>query len=318
MRETPTFSDLASVEAWDAWFRWRQGRELHDLSIQETWWRVAHSLASVERANRADECARRLILAFRDWRLLLDESLLATAGTDQPRWESDGLVAVLNLAAFVDNPGLPHASIDLKAIEATAALAVRALDNALILAGGGPPFAGFTLRVGVMGLANALARARLPYDSAQARRCAHDMARCLSVGCLRGSMHLLRERGARCAFDARVPLAYRLRHVSALLRRHAERHGFRHTQLTAITSQPRLALLANGVANAVDPMTSSPHASSLHPRVNGDMPRQARDSNMGASIQAQLAMRSAMQMWIDQPILYPMQPPASEPQDALA
>lgn len=41
------FIDAAAVEAWDAWFRWRDD-ELHDLSIEDTWWRVAATLASAE------------------------------------------------------------------------------------------------------------------------------------------------------------------------------------------------------------------------------------------------------------------------------
>src|SRR4051812_42795915 len=46
--EPSPFSDPVAVDAWDSWFRWRDGNRLYDLSIETTWLRVARALAGVE------------------------------------------------------------------------------------------------------------------------------------------------------------------------------------------------------------------------------------------------------------------------------
>lgn len=324
MKGTSPFTDLAAVEAWDAWFRWRQGDQLHDISIQDTWARVAHALRDPERETSSGLFERQLIEAMNAWQLLLDESLLVAAGTDAYwSWPSEGLVAVLNLATFVHLPGTPDASIDWGRIEAVAALAVRALDNAMTTASAASSAQGSRMRVGMMGLADALALLGERYDSAYGRHLAHDMAQCLATGCLRESLRLARERGARCGLSRQSTLGYKLRQISSDMAESAAESGLRHVQLTAITSQPRLALLANNVADAVDPLLARGH---LHTIESGSttrtvgshgyaleiMRRQGVASASSAtpgdviSTEAQLDMRAAMQMWIDEPILYPM------------
>lgn len=325
MKGPPAFIDLAAVEAWDAWFRWRQSGELRDVSIKDTWRRVARALSGAEDKANTSSFDRQLEEAFNSWRLLLDEALLMTAGTDAPCWPDNGLVAVLNLAAFVQLPGTPDASMDWAGIEATADLAVHALDNAMSLAAPTSPVPGLHMRIGLVGLTDALLLLGEHYDSAYGRHLGHDMAQGLATGCLRASLRLARERGSRCELSRHSTLGYKLRQISGEFADEAARTGLRHARLTAITSQPRLALFANNVADAIDPLpanggvyriesgSTSRTVASLGYSLELLRRRNASTTSppmppgdTSASIEAQMEMRAAMQMWIDQPILYPM------------
>jgi len=313
------FIDPIAVDTWDAWFRWREHGALRDLTVNATWDRVATALTSIEPADAAI-WKERFTDAFRAWRLLLDERILATAGTGSHSWASDGLAAVLNAAAFIHVPLKSNPEFDVAGFENAAALAVRALDNAVVLLGDKLPVtAGF--RIGVIGLADALALFGLDYDSVAARAQAATIARSLAQGCLRGSLQLGRERDATVQTSEPWRTDARARNIAAELIDEASEFGIRHRQLTAITSQPKLALFANNVADALNP---SPGTS--HPRnaTSQDAQRRARglSANMPvhlhrhatveagkrtvASASAQQHLRAAVQRWIDEPITYPV------------
>jgi ribonucleoside-diphosphate reductase alpha chain len=325
MNEVSAFIDLAAVEAWDAWFRWRLADELQDISIHDTWSRVTRTLACAEKPSRAGMFEQRLGDALSEWRLLLDERVLATAGTNAPDWPDDELIAVLNPANFIRAPGTGMASLDLDAFEATAELAVQALDNAASLSAHASSLPGLHLRVGVIGLADTLALLGLRYDSETGRKLARDVASRLASGCLYGSLRLSRERGARRDISECPALGYKLRELSAELAMDAERLGLRQARLTAITSQRRLAQLANNVTDAVDPllldgrqqidsdgMPSRPIPASGYVLAMARRMALRAESQAAliqaaaASKEAQIELRAAMQMWIDQPILYPL------------
>nr|WP_233171750.1 hypothetical protein [Dyella sp. ASV21] len=324
MNSSPAFIDLAAVEAWDAWFRWRHHNDLRDRSIQDTWARVARALARSAWPEPVGQFEQRLVDAQGTWRLLFDERLLRTAGTDAPAWPDRDLVASINLAALVTDPGTEDASFDLPGLEATAELAVLALDNAALLATQRPAPAGASLRIGMIGLADALLLLGLRYESANGRKAAHRAARHLAMGCLRGSLRLAHERGAQWDLTQLPAQAYKLREISPEMATEAARVGLRHTRLTAITSQRQLALLANNVADAVDPLSSTGRLKTMADgarahaadslgyamevlRRQGVVPRQLAALTLGAAatVDAQMDLRAAMQMWIDEPILYP-------------
>lgn len=320
------FVDAAAVEAWDAWFRWREREQLHDLSVDATHGRVAHSLAAAEPAHTAVAFEKRLIDACSSWQLLLDENLLATAGTDRPQWADDNLGAVLNPALFVRNRFSGNTRFDHAAFAETAALAVWALDNALALAPARSDNGGTHLRIGLVGLADTLAFLRLGYDSPSARAEAHGIAQTLAEGCFRGSVRLACDRGAKGRLAAVARLQPMMDSLPLDLVRDAERHGLRHLQLTAITSQKHLALLANNVADAVDPLRGPDHLYTLGASENPRALRScgyamtvAREQFAAAAIppvvtetlnripvRAQIELRGAMQAWIDCPISYPI------------
>lgn len=330
MRHLSPFHDIVAVEAWDAWFRWRERGQLQDVAINDTWQRVARALSPAEPPEQQARFEQRLLDACLGWRLLLDERVLVTAGTGTPDWPADGLVASLNPSVFVQAPFTVQAAFRHEAFEHTAELSVQALDDATLMAPGGARRAGAHLRIGIIGLADTLAQLRLPYGSAQARDTAREIARSLARGCLRGSMRLARERGAAFALPDVPALSYKLRELSPELESDAERHGLRHLRLTEITSQRRLALLANNVTDAVDPLLAqgyahtisgadatrsacSPgYAIALAQRLNARQALRALEAELAElTAEAQIELRAAMQMWIDSPILYPLATPAT-------
>jgi ribonucleoside-diphosphate reductase alpha chain len=313
------FIDLAAVEAWDTWFRWREGADLRDFSIEDTWRRVSDALASVESDSETATWRVHFTDALASWRLLPDERLLADAGTGKITWRDGALHASLNAAAFVSPDPSTDASLDIQAFGDCAALAVRALDNAALLAGMAAPH----LRIGIVGLADALALLGLHYWSNAGRAQAAAMARALAEGCLQGSVMLAAARGAHNAGTAAALARAERRGAPAHLLGDVARHGLRHTQLTAITSQPRPALLANDVADAVDPLCGDHHARPAAapdgPRMtplsgyalnllrsHGNAPRHPPDTLATLPWVAQIEMRAALQPWMDEPIDYPL------------
>lgn len=316
------FIDTAAVEAWDAWFRWRDRDRLHDLSIEATWRRVAGALSGERGLGRSRE-RDELFAALASWQLLLDERILESAGTPAPSWPDDGLVAVLDMPMFVRGGFTEHAQFDAAAFEAVAGLAVRALDDALQLARrertGAP-----RLRIGMIGLADALLMLGLPYAAEAGRRQAAAAARALAQGCLRGTVRLAAERGRLPGPVRETVRRARLRGLDESLIEDLSRHGVRHAALTAITSQPRLALLANNVADALEPLSGENH---LRHVVAQGQDRTIRSSGYALTLRrrtppfraaavpvdtlatvpvaARLAMLEAVQCWIDEPIPFP-------------
>jgi len=292
------FVSPAAVEAWDTWFRWRENGTLRDDTVDATWRRVASALASVEPVDQRAAFELRLLDAFASWRLLLDERLLATAGTGRECWPDNDLAAVLNIVGFVRNAAAPDAKIDHGALKDCAMLATHALDNALLL-GDRSGQKVKTLRIGIIGFAEALALLRSDYGSVEAPRYAKSIAQSLTEGCLRTTVTLAEARGAtvHCCNAAWIEKA-RLRGMPADLIERARLHGLRHASLTSISSQPRLAKFANDTSDAVLPMTA------------GDALLAYRGSwpsvPAATAVPAQLEIRGAMQLWIDEPISCPV------------
>lgn len=290
MEPLSPFRNTLAVETWDTWFRWREGGRLRDVTIEDTWERVASTLAA--NAAHAPDFKQRLLDAFASWHLLPDERLLMRAGVVAPPWEAGDLHAVLNAASFVRVSAARHASFDHAHYADIAALAVRALESAADLYTGHAQQAS-RARIGIIGLGDALALLDLHYDSDAARAQAAAIALALAQGCLAGSIALARERGAQVRCDARWIEEARRRGYRRDLIEAAAEHGLRHGRLTAIVSQPRLAALANGVADALDP-------------VSDGATNDSADGARPADVAAQLRMRSSTQPLIDEPIDYPV------------
>jgi len=305
------FVEAAAVDAWDAWFRWRDHGVLRDLTVDATWDRVAATLAAAE-LHDATTWKRRFVDAFSAWQLLPDERILATAGTGKVGWHGDALAAVLNVAAFVRAPSALHGSFDHATFEDVAALAVRALDNAAGLAGND---AARGFRIGIVGLADAIALLDLDYDGDEGRALAALVARSLGQGCRRASSQLAYERGVTAPCSEAWRARALAQEVATDIADAAERIGIRHDRLTAIDSQSKLALFANGVADALDPLSSPPrpeHAPGSDPQriapAHHRPIRAAQGSSVDCakSVAAQLKLRAAMRRWIDEPIGYPL------------
>lgn len=305
------------MEAWDTWFRWREHGRLRDISIEDTWRRVSVALISVEPPRTSARWQARCMDALASWRLLPDERLLEAAGTGHLLPRIATFHASLNVAAFISTDSHTAGSIDLTALSDCAALAVRILDDATLLAAASAP----RIRIGILGIADALALLGLAYHSDTGRECATAIARALADGCLRGSVALAAERGARGRGAAAALSRAAARAAPQELLRDAACHGLRHAALTAITPHPRLALLANDVTDALDPLREVDHVHVITTpdgqhvlRAPGYAKAALRASGHGALPDtladmpwtAQILMRSAVQPWVDAPIDCPL------------
>lgn len=296
------FTDRAAVDAWDRWFRWRNGDGLRDRTIDATWWRVADAIAGAEGAQ--DRLwAYRYVDAFSRWQLLPDERLLRMAGTGSGVSPFESPRAALNVAGFVTAPLTRRARFDGERFAGIAALAVRLLDDALVtMHGPAPIFSG--LRIGLTGLADALHLLGIRYDDPRAADQACAVGTALATGTLRGTTELAHERGPIDARPAHLVALWRDRGVPEALVEAAMRGGVRHARLTAIELQPHLALLANNASDALDPQPLR------HRHARDEIATKAASApptiTAEAMVTAQLAIRAAIQPWIDAPIEYPL------------
>ena len=293
------FTDPASVDAWDNWFRWREPDCLHDRTIDATWSRVAHAIVPREDPE-GQRWAHRYIDAFSRWQLLPDERLLRMAGTGPGLTDLESPCATLNVAAFVIAPHTRQARFDGERFGHIAALAVRMLDDALTAVHGRLPHAA-ALRIGLIGFADALHLLGIGYDDARAVEHANMIGTTLACGTLHGALELTGERGPLGAPPQHLLSIWRDRRVPDALIDAAAWNGVRHSRLTMIEPQPRLALLANHASDALDPQPDSAPGSVAHVSVE---PASACAGN--ASATARKVIRAAIQPWIDTPIDYPL------------
>ncbi|HVH35889.1 MAG TPA: hypothetical protein VM847_17460 [Tahibacter sp.] len=246
-----SFVDPAAVEAWDAWFRWREGNELRDVTIDATWSRVTRALCALAPGLPAQH-EQQVGEAISSWRLLPDARVLAGAGQRHFVWPSDALYVGINLARFVSLPFTAKASFQRPALAETARLALRLVDDMYLAADGtgAPP------RLGILGLADALAMLGVDYASERGAQTAAQIARDFAAASLEAACELAAERGNRAhdaVIDAALHRAERLE-LAPAQRQRLCRHGLRLAPLTAIAAQPRLALVANNVADAISPL----------------------------------------------------------------
>lgn len=288
------FSDPAAVDAWDGWFRWREDGFLRDLTIDATWHRVADCIARVEGVH-APAWTQRFIDAFSQWRLLPDPRLLQSAGTTAASAPVKRASTVVNAAAFVSLPRTAAASFDHEKFVESVGLAVRLLDNIRNCGCSEPGSSG--LRLGLIGMADAMNQLGHRYESASARKFATELATAFSEGALQGAIGLARERGEAQTDRKALARLWRARGVSPSLLNDLLRSGVRHTRITVIERQPRLALFANNTSDAIDPQLPD------------------RQQKAESQVLAQVELRAAMQPWIDELIDYPLLA-ASEPSAA--
>lgn len=301
MAPTTRFTDPAAVDAWDRWFRWRNDDSLRDRTIGDTWWRVADALAAVDGAQ-ARTWAHRYVDAFGCWQLLPDERLLRMAGTDTGLRPFDSPAATLNVAAFVAAPLTRQARFDGERFAGIAALAVRLLDDALVMMHGAAATSA-DLRIGLIGLADALHLLGVAYDGTGAAEQSRAVGRALATGTLQGTIELAGERGPIDDSPRHRVAFWRDRGTPEALIEDALCRGVRHNQLTAIALQPRLALLSNNASDALDP--APPHRFHGRDEASND-PGAPSAIEAGTMVTAQLVIRAAIQPWIDAPIDYPL------------
>ncbi|TDR41584.1 ribonucleoside-diphosphate reductase alpha chain [Tahibacter aquaticus] len=281
---TPTsFVDPVAVEAWDAWFRWREGNDLRDLTIDATWSRVTGALSSLSPGHPVQH-EQQIGDAISSWRLLPDERILAGAGTRGFAWPSRGLNATINIARFVSLPFTQRASFQVDALAATVLLALRLMDDVRQATGCDDA----QLRLGIVGLADAVALLGADYTGPSGVAAAEEAARLFAAASLVASNQLACERGSLVVSDEHA-----LRRFSGQLsvteRRTILRHGLRFGPLTTADSQPHLALLANNVADALQPLRGERQTYEVRGPRGG---RQVVGSGFALTLWRQLGARS--------------------------
>ncbi|MCC7247904.1 MAG: hypothetical protein IT473_04695, partial [Lysobacter sp.] len=202
------FTDPAAVDAWDLWFRWRDGARLRDLTIDATWERVAHAVAGARDSNAA-MWAQRYADAFSKWQVLPSERLLRDAGTGAGTTAATTPPqAALNVAAFVRQSRGTATRFDRDEFLRVCGLAVRFLDDALLASAG---HAASGLQIGLFGMADALSQLDCGYVGEAATAQAREIAAAFAEGCLLGDLSLARERGGNAVDGKRWGPRFRAR-----------------------------------------------------------------------------------------------------------
>lgn len=169
----------------------------------------------------------------------------------------------INLTQFVRRHFSARAALDLEALEATARVATRLLDDVIDVSSYPLPeqalMASSTRRIGlgVTGLGDALIMLGLSYDSDAGRRTAADAVGAIRNAAYRQSVALAAEKGAFPLFDRDAHLAGRyVASLPADIRDAIARHGIRNSHLLAIAPTGTISLLANNVSSGIEPVFS--------------------------------------------------------------
>ena len=167
----------------------------------------------------------------------------------------------LILPRFVREPFTPRAVFDFDALAATAALAVRFLDDVIDVSHFPLPEQAAEARatrrlgLGVTGLADALLMLGRRYDSEEARQAAATIMRTVAHAAYRASIDLARERGSFPALD---PDRFLLSPFVAALPEHLQMlirsDGIRNGHLLAVAPAGTISLLAGNVSSGIEPI----------------------------------------------------------------
>ena len=171
------------------------------------------------------------------------------------------LLGSINLARVVKSPFEADAAMDLEALEALTATAVRMLDNAIdvsrfpLEAQAQEARAKRRIGLGVTGLADALIFCRQRYGSLDSLILIRTWLETINRAAYRASIELAREKGAFPLFDADAYL--RRPHIAALpqdIRDGIAAHGIRNALLTSIAPTGTISLLADNVSSGIEPV----------------------------------------------------------------
>jgi ribonucleoside-diphosphate reductase alpha chain len=235
----------------------------------------------------------------------------------------------INLVAFVREPFEAGAEFDHAAIAATAASAVRFLDDVIDISRFPLPqqrdqaHRARRIGLGMTGLADALAMLGLRYDSEAARQAAGAVMRTIRDAAYRASIQLAIERGAFPAFRADAYLERPF--IQALpddIQSGIRSHGIRNSHLTALAPAGSISLLAGNVSSGIEPIfqlegtrrvigASGPSQSlttqdqawaAWQARRTGAPPSDAFVTARDVSARDQLAMQAELQPFVDSAI----------------
>lgn len=229
---------------------------------------VVRARALWEKLNRAAfECGDPGVIFIdrveRDNNLYYAESISATNPCGEVPLPPHGAcnLGSLNLTQFIQDPFGAHPRLDLQGLAATAAVAVRMLDNVYevsvfpLKAQEKAARATRRIGLGITGLADALAMLGVRYGSETSLDIAASVMQTICHAAYRTSVALADERGV---FPAYKPQKYMEAPFIAALPDEIEdaiRHkGIHNSHLTAIAPAGSISLLANNVSSGIEPI----------------------------------------------------------------
>lgn len=169
----------------------------------------------------------------------------------------------LNLIAFVREPFTNAARLDLDAIRATAAVAVRLMDNVIDVSQfplekqAEQARGARRIGLGITGLADALILLGLHYGEEPARQLAAEVMQAVRDTAYRTSIALAREKGPFPFFEHQHYLAGEfVRTLPDDIQDGIRRYGIRNSHLIAIAPTGTISLLANNVSSGIEPVYS--------------------------------------------------------------
>ena len=170
-------------------------------------------------------------------------------------------LGAINLTQFVRSPFTPSAVLDLDGVTATAAIAVRLLDNVYdlshfpLLKQAETARASRRIGLGLTGLADALAMLGIRYGSAESFELGGKIMREICHSAYRVSIGLAREKGEFPAYDANHYLSGEfIQSLPSDIVAEIGRYGIRNSHLTAIAPTGTVSLLANNISSGLEPI----------------------------------------------------------------
>lgn len=171
------------------------------------------------------------------------------------------LLGSINLAALVQKPFTPDASIDEALLAERTAVAVRLLDNIIdvsrypLAAQEAEAKAKRRIGLGITGLADALIFSGLRYGSDAARAKAARWMQIIQNAAYAASARLAAEKGAFPAFDAAAHLDRpNIKRLDTDVQALIAQHGIRNGCLTSIAPTGTISLLAGNVSSGIEPV----------------------------------------------------------------